>query len=85
MCRRVRLILLTGWITNSKAQEESEKAAKAEKLINALDLTKLETAVNNLEKSETAMKEFKKQLSDFENSLKTVIRHSKISSIRVIS
>ncbi|MCY7789149.1 YhgE/Pip domain-containing protein, partial [Bacillus inaquosorum] len=55
---------------NSKAKEESEKAAKAEKLINALDLTKLETAVNNLEKSETAMKEFKKQLSDFENSLK---------------
>lgn len=44
---------------NSKVQEGSEKAAKAEKIINALDLTKLETAVNNLEKSETAMKEFK--------------------------
>ncbi|MEC1584791.1 YhgE/Pip domain-containing protein [Bacillus spizizenii] len=55
---------------NSKAQEGSEKAAKAEKLINAVDLTKLETAVNNLEKSETAMKDFQKQLKDFENSLK---------------
>ncbi|MCI4139591.1 YhgE/Pip domain-containing protein, partial [Bacillus vallismortis] len=55
---------------NSKFQQGSEKAAKSEKIINALDLTKLETAVNNLKNSETSMKEFHKQLTDFENSLK---------------
>lgn len=63
---------------NTKAAEASQKVEKAEKVINAVDLTQLETAVSNLEKSETAMNEFKKQLTEFENSLKTVIRHLKI-------
>jgi putative membrane protein len=47
---------------NTKAAEASQKVEKAEKVINAVDLTQLETAVSNLEKSETAMNEFKKQL-----------------------
>ncbi|MGX4765267.1 YhgE/Pip family protein [Bacillus mojavensis] len=55
---------------NTKAAEASQKVVKAEKVINAVDLTQLETAVSNLGKSETAMNEFKKQLTEFENSLK---------------